>query len=53
MPKVIQCIYCRKAFMTSTYGMINHVTKKCNAFKEFERKQSSGRKKTGHLVRIQ
>ena len=53
MPKVIQCIYCKKAFMTSTYGMINHVTKKCNEFKQFEKKKNAEKKKTNYVVRIQ
>lgn len=53
MPKVIQCIYCKKAFMTSTYGMINHVTKQCNEFKQFEKKKNIEKKKTNYVVRIQ
>lgn len=52
MPKVIQCIYCKKAFMTSTYGMINHVTKKCNEFKEFEKKKKVDKKKKYTIVHI-
>ena len=41
MPVSRQCFYCKKKFLTSTYGLIHHIENNCSAYQDYLKNQNS------------
>tara|TARA_X000000950_G_C13391144_1_gene448254 strand:- start:17 stop:241 length:225 start_codon:yes stop_codon:yes gene_type:complete len=43
MPVLRECYYCKKKFLTSSYGLWSHIENNCKSYQEYIKNQAKGK----------